>query len=107
MKPWGSQDSIDEGERYQVKKVVLKPGNKISLQIHHHRAEHWIVVSGTAKVTKGSTSFILTENESTFIPIGEVHSIENPGKIPLELIEVRSGSYLDEDDILRLSEVRK
>ncbi|HHN8366085.1 TPA: mannose-1-phosphate guanylyltransferase/mannose-6-phosphate isomerase [Morganella morganii] len=107
LKPWGSQDSIDEGERYQVKKVVLKPGNKISLQIHHHRAEHWIVVSGTAKVTKGSTSFILTENESTFIPIGEVHSIENPGKIPLELIEVRSGSYLDEDDILRLSEVRK
>lgn len=107
LKPWGSQDSIDEGERYQVKKVVLKPGNKISLQVHHHRAEHWIVVSGTAKVTKGDSSFILTENESTFIPIGEIHSIENPGKIPLELIEVRSGSYLDEDDILRLPEVKK
>ncbi|MDR5687006.1 mannose-1-phosphate guanylyltransferase/mannose-6-phosphate isomerase [Morganella morganii] len=107
LKPWGSQDSIDEGERYQVKKVVIKPGNKISLQVHHHRAEHWIVVSGTAKVTKGDSSFILTENESTFIPIGEIHSIENPGKIPLELIEVRSGSYLDEDDILRLPEVKK
>ncbi|WP_413494613.1 mannose-1-phosphate guanylyltransferase/mannose-6-phosphate isomerase [Morganella psychrotolerans] len=104
LKPWGSQDSIDDGERYQVKKVVIKPGNKISLQIHYHRAEHWVVVSGTAKVTKGESSFILTENESTYIPIGEVHSIENPGKIPLELIEVRSGTYLDENDILRLSD---
>lgn len=103
-RPWGSYDSIDAGERFQVKRIVVKPGGKLSLQMHHHRAEHWIVVSGTAVVTKGGKEFILSENESTYIPIGETHRLENPGAIPLEMIEVQSGSYLGEDDIVRLED---
>lgn len=101
-RPWGRQDAIDKGERYEVKRITVKPGEKLSLQMHYHRAEHWIVVSGTAKVTNGSDVFFITENESTFIPIGVEHDLENPGKIPLELIEVRSGYYLGEDDITRI-----
>ena len=103
-RPWGSYDSIDSGDRFQVKRIVVKPGGKLSLQLHHHRAEHWIVVSGVAKVTKGEEEFILSENESTYIPIGEAHRLENPGTIPLEMIEVQSGSYLGEDDIVRLED---
>ena len=103
-RPWGSYDSIDSGDRFQVKRIVVKPGAKLSLQMHHHRAEHWIVVSGTALVTKGEKEFILSENESTYIPIGETHRLENPGAIPLEMIEVQSGSYLGEDDIVRLED---
>ncbi|MCL4138720.1 UNVERIFIED_CONTAM: hypothetical protein GTU68_010316 [Idotea baltica] len=103
-RPWGSYDSIDSGDRFQVKRIVVKPGAKLSLQMHHHRAEHWIVVSGTAVVTKGGKEFILSENESTYIPIGETHRLENPGAIPLEMIEVQSGSYLGEDDIVRLED---
>ena len=103
-RPWGSYDSIDAGDRFQVKRIVVKPGGQLSLQMHHHRAEHWIVVSGTAVVTKGGKEFILSENESTYIPIGETHRLENPGAIPLEMIEVQSGSYLGEDDIVRLED---
>ena len=101
-RPWGRQDAIDKGEGYEVKRIMVKPGEKLSLHMHHHRAEHWIVVSGTAKVTNGSEVFFITENESTFISVGTVHGLENPGKISLELIEVRSGSYLGEDDIVRI-----
>ncbi|ADH86515.1 mannose-1-phosphate guanylyltransferase/mannose-6-phosphate isomerase [Desulfurivibrio alkaliphilus] len=104
FRPWGSYDSIDIGGRYQVKRIKVKPGARLSLQMHHHRAEHWIVVSGTAKVTKGDESYLVSENESTFIPLGQVHSLENPGAIPLELIEVQSGSYLGEDDIVRIED---
>lgn len=103
-RPWGVYDSIEKGERYQVKRITVKPGAKLSVQMHHHRAEHWVVVSGTAKVTNGDKTFLVTENESTFIPIGEIHALENPGKIPLELIEVQSGSYLGEDDIVRFED---
>lgn len=103
-RPWGSYDSIDMGERFQVKRIVVKPGAKLSVQMHHHRAEHWIVVSGTAKVTVDDDSFLMTENESTYIPIGAVHALENPGKLPLEMIEVQSGSYLGEDDIVRFED---
>lgn len=103
-RPWGVYDSIENGERYQVKRITVKPGAKLSVQMHHHRAEHWVVVSGTARVTNGDKTFLVTENESTFIPIGEVHALENPGKIPLELIEVQSGSYLGEDDIVRFED---
>lgn len=103
-RPWGWYDSIDRGERFQVKRIVVKPGASLSLQKHHHRAEHWIVVSGTALVTKGSESFLLTENQSTYIPIGEIHRLENPGKTDLEMIEVQSGSYLGEDDIVRFTD---
>lgn len=103
-RPWGVYDSIENGERYQVKRITVKPGAKLSVQMHHHRAEHWIVVSGTAKVTKGGKTFLMTENESTYISIGEVHALENPGTIPLELIEVQSGSYLGEDDIVRFED---
>lgn len=103
-RPWGVYDSIESGERYQVKRITVKPGAKLSVQMHHHRAEHWVVVSGTAKVTNGEKTFLVTENESTYIPIGEVHALENPGKIPLELIEVQSGSYLGEDDIVRFED---
>ncbi|MBB6520971.1 mannose-1-phosphate guanylyltransferase/mannose-6-phosphate isomerase [Pseudoteredinibacter isoporae] len=103
-RPWGKYDSIDAGERYQVKRITVNPGAKLSLQKHHHRAEHWIVVSGTAKVTNGDKTLLVSENESTYIPIGVVHCLENPGKIPLELIEVQSGSYLGEDDIVRLQD---
>ncbi|MBC3247351.1 mannose-1-phosphate guanylyltransferase/mannose-6-phosphate isomerase [Pseudomonas lurida] len=103
-RPWGSYDSIDQGTRYQVKRITVRPGAKLSLQMHHHRAEHWIVVSGTAKVTNGKESYLVTENQSTYIPIGQVHALENPGKVPLELIEVQSGSYLGEDDIVRFED---
>ncbi len=104
FRPWGSYDSIDNGQRYQVKRISVKPGEKLSVQMHHHRAEHWIVVSGTANVTVGEVTSLITENESIYIPIGEVHALENPGKILLELIEVQSGSYLGEDDIVRFSD---
>ena len=103
-RPWGIFDSIDNGNRYQVKRITVKPGAKLSVQLHHHRAEHWIVVSGTAMVTNGEDQFLVTENQSTYIPIGLVHCLENPGVIPLELIEVQSGSYLGEDDIVRLKD---
>ena len=103
-RPWGKYDSIDNGERYQVKRITVNPGEKLSIQMHHHRAEHWIVVSGTASVTNGDKTFLLTENESTYIPIGIVHALENPGKMPLEMIEVQSGSYLGEDDIVRFED---
>ncbi|NNN28147.1 mannose-1-phosphate guanylyltransferase/mannose-6-phosphate isomerase [Pseudomonas nitroreducens] len=100
-RPWGVYDSIDNGQRYQVKRITVKPGAKLSVQMHHHRAEHWIVVSGTAKVTNGDQTYLVTENQSTYIPIGQVHALENPGVIPLDLIEVQSGTYLGEDDIVR------
>ena len=100
-RPWGSYDSIDIGERFQVKRIVVKPGGTLSLQKHYHRAEHWIVVKGPAKVTRGDETFLLTENQSTYIPIGELHRLHNPGKTHLEMIEVQSGSYLGEDDIVR------
>jgi mannose-1-phosphate guanylyltransferase len=103
-RPWGHYDSIDVGERDQVKRITVKPGAKLSVQMHHHRAEHWIVVRGTAKVYKGDEVILLTENQSTYIPLGEIHALENPGKIPLELIEVQSGSYLGEDDIVRFED---
>lgn len=103
-RPWGHYDSIDVGERDQVKRITVKPGAKLSVQMHHHRAEHWIVVRGTAVVHKGKETILLTENQSTYIPLGEVHALENPGKIPLELIEVQSGSYLGEDDIVRFED---
>ena len=100
-RPWGEFDSIGHGARYQVKKITVNPGARLSLQLHHYRAEHWIVVKGTAKVTNGDETYFLTENQSTYIPVGQKHSLENPGKLPLELIEVQSGSYLGEDDIVR------
>jgi mannose-1-phosphate guanylyltransferase/mannose-6-phosphate isomerase len=103
-RPWGKYDSLDIGNRDQVKRITVKPGAKLSIQMHHHRAEHWIVVSGTAKVTNGDKTILLTENESTYIPIGQVHALENPGVLPLELIEVQSGSYLGEDDIVRFED---
>ena len=105
FRPWGSYDSIDHGERFQVKRLVVKPGASMSLQLHHHRAEHWIVVSGTARITRGEESFLLGENESTFIPMGTKHRIENPGKVTLHIIEVQSGSYLGEDDIVRFEDI--
>ncbi len=100
-RPWGWYDSIDHGPRHQVKRILVKPGASLSLQMHHHRAEHWIVVSGTAEVTVGEKVMLLTENQSTYIPLGQVHRLANPGKVPLEIIEVQSGSYLGEDDIVR------
>ena len=100
-RPWGWYDSIDAGERFQVKRIVVHPGASLSLQMHHHRAEHWVVVKGTAEVTNGERTFLLGENESTFIPLGHVHRLRTPGKLPLEIIEVQSGSYLGEDDIMR------
>jgi len=103
-RPWGSYDSIDSGDRFQVKRLIVKPGATLSLQLHHHRAEHWVVVTGTAKVTRGDEVFTLSENESTYIPIGARHRIENPGKIPLHIIEVQSGTYLGEDDIVRFED---
>ncbi|PKM34671.1 MAG: mannose-1-phosphate guanylyltransferase/mannose-6-phosphate isomerase [Gammaproteobacteria bacterium HGW-Gammaproteobacteria-12] len=104
-RPWGSYDSVDMGGRFQVKHITVKPGAQLSLQMHHHRAEHWIVVSGTAKVTCDDREFLLTENQSTYIPMTSVHRLSNPGKIPLEIIEVQSGTYLGEDDIERLEDV--
>jgi mannose-1-phosphate guanylyltransferase len=103
-RPWGKYDSIDNGERYQVKRITVKPNEKLSIQMHHHRAEHWIVVSGTANVTVDGKDTLLSENQSVYIPLGAIHALENPGKIPLELIEVQSGSYLGEDDIVRFSD---
>lgn len=103
-RPWGDYESIDNGSRYQVKRLTIKPGATLSLQMHHHRAEHWIVVKGTARVTRGEETFLLTENESTYIPLGIRHRLENPGTIPLEIIEVQSGSYLGEDDIVRFED---
>ncbi|MBA5607602.1 mannose-1-phosphate guanylyltransferase/mannose-6-phosphate isomerase [Duganella sp. FT3S] len=104
-RPWGCYEGIDMGERFQVKRITVNPGGKLSLQMHHHRAEHWVVVSGTARVTCGDQVSLLTENESTYIPIGMNHRLENPGKVPLHLIEVQSGSYLGEDDIVRFEDV--
>jgi mannose-1-phosphate guanylyltransferase/mannose-6-phosphate isomerase len=103
-RPWGYYDSIDHGDRFQVKRIVVNPGSSLSLQLHHHRAEHWVVVKGTAKVTRGDQTFLISENESTYIPIGVTHRLENPGKFPLEIIEVQSGSYLGEDDIVRFDD---
>ena len=103
-RPWGCFDSVDDGERFQVKRIIVHPGASLSLQMHHHRAEHWIVVRGTARVTRGDEAFLLSENESTYIPLGVKHRLENPGKVPLELIEVQSGAYLGEDDIVRFQD---
>ncbi len=104
FRPWGSYDSIDAGERFQVKRLSVKPGGVLSLQMHHHRAEHWIVVQGAARITRNEETFLLAENESTYIPVGATHRIENPGKVPLHIIEVQSGSYLGEDDIVRFED---
>jgi mannose-1-phosphate guanylyltransferase/mannose-6-phosphate isomerase len=104
FRPWGSYDSIDNGDRFQVKRLSVKPGGVLSLQMHHHRAEHWIVVQGTARITCNDKTFLLSENESTYIPIGATHRIENPGKVPLHIVEVQSGSYLGEDDIVRFED---
>ena len=103
-RPWGKYDSVDNGERFQVKRITVNPGAKLSVQMHHHRAEHWIVVSGTAKVTLDGETILLSENQSSYIPIGVVHALENPGKVPLEMLEVQSGSYLGEDDIVRFED---
>jgi len=103
-RPWGKYDSVDQGDRYQVKRITVNPGAKLSVQKHHHRAEHWVVVSGTALVTNNGETFALHENESTYIPIGAIHALENPHDVPLEIIEIQSGSYLGEDDIVRLSD---
>ncbi|WP_175962559.1 mannose-1-phosphate guanylyltransferase/mannose-6-phosphate isomerase [Burkholderia pyrrocinia] len=104
MRPWGSYESIDQGDRFQVKRIIVNPGSSLSLQMHHHRAEHWIVVRGTAQVFNGDQVVLLSENQSTYIPLGVTHRLHNPGKIPLELIEVQSGSYLGEDDIVRFDD---
>ncbi|MCA1247059.1 mannose-1-phosphate guanylyltransferase/mannose-6-phosphate isomerase [Massilia sp. MS-15] len=104
-RPWGHYEGIDAGDRFQVKRITVKPGEKLSLQMHHHRAEHWVVVSGTARVTCGEKVCLLSENESTYIPIGVTHRLENPGRLPLHLIEVQSGSYLGEDDIVRFEDI--
>ena len=104
FRPWGSYDSIDNGDRFQVKRLTIKPGAVLSLQLHHHRAEHWIVVAGTAQITRGEEVFLLEENQSTYIPLGVKHRIQNPGKIPLHVIEVQSGTYLGEDDIVRFED---
>jgi mannose-1-phosphate guanylyltransferase/mannose-6-phosphate isomerase len=104
QRPWGWYDSIDEGERFKVKRIQVKPGASLSLQMHYHRAEHWVVVSGTAEITNGDKTVILTENQSTYIPLGQTHRLANPGTIPLEIVEVQSGSYLGEDDIVRFED---
>ena len=104
-RPWGKYDSVDRGDGYQVKRITVKPGAKLSVQMHQHRAEHWVVVSGLARVTNGEETFLLSENRSTFIPIGRVHALENAGKTPLEIIEIQTGSYLGEDDIVRLGDL--
>lgn len=103
-RPWGWYDSIDEGDRFKVKRIQVKPKASLSLQKHHHRAEHWIVVKGTAEITCGDKTLLPTENQSTYIPLGDTHRLGNPGNIPLEIIEVQSGSYLGEDDIVRLED---
>jgi len=104
FRPWGSYDSLDAGERFQVKRLTINPGASLSLQLHHHRAEHWVVVAGTARITRGDEVFVLEENQSTYIPVGTKHRIENPGTVPLHIIEVQSGSYLGEDDIVRFED---
>jgi len=104
FRPWGSYEGIQQGERYQVKRIKVKPGERLSLQMHHHRSEHWIVVRGTAEVTRGDDVFTLAENESTYIPLGVKHRLANPGKLMLELIEVQVGAYLGEDDIVRFQD---
>jgi mannose-1-phosphate guanylyltransferase/mannose-6-phosphate isomerase len=104
-RPWGSYENIDVSERFQVKRITVKPGGILSLQMHHHRAEHWIIVRGTARVTRGDEVLLLTEDQSTYIPLGVNHRLENLGMIPLDLIEVQTGSYLGEDDIIRLEDV--
>jgi mannose-1-phosphate guanylyltransferase/mannose-6-phosphate isomerase len=103
-RPWGSYEGICDSERFQVKRIVVNPGASLSLQMHHHRAEHWVVVKGTARIVRGDETFTLTEDQSTYIPLGTKHRLENPGKIPLELIEVQTGSYLGEDDIVRFDD---
>ena len=103
-RPWGCFKSVDRGDRFHVKQIVVKPGAKLSLQKHWHRSEHWVVVNGVAVVTCGEHTFLLNENESTFIPAGTIHRLENPGKLPLLVIEVQSGAYLEEDDIVRLAD---
>ncbi len=103
-RPWGKYDCVDAGNRFQVKRLTIKPGAKLSVQMHHHRAEHWVVVSGSARVHIGEKTVLLTENQSTYIPVGETHSLENPGKIPLNIIEVQTGAYLEEDDIVRFED---
>jgi mannose-1-phosphate guanylyltransferase/mannose-6-phosphate isomerase len=104
-RPWGHYDSIDSGEHFQVKRIVVKPGGRLSMQMHHHRAEHWIVVSGTALVTRGEETMTLVANQSTYIPLGTKHRLENNGTVDLELIEVQSGAYLGEDDIVRFDDI--
>lgn len=104
FRPWGSYDCLDSGERFQVKRIIVNPGAALSLQLHYHRAEHWVVVKGTARVTRGEQVFLLTENQSTYIPLGVKHRLENPGRVPLEIIEVQSGAYLGEDDIVRFED---
>lgn len=103
-RPWGTYRSVDRGHRFQVKRITVRPGERLSLQMHHHRAEHWVVVEGVARVTCGDESFLVHENQSTFIPAGQTHRLENPGKVPLHLIEVQSGGYLGEDDIVRFED---
>jgi mannose-1-phosphate guanylyltransferase/mannose-6-phosphate isomerase len=103
-RPWGSYETLEEEHRFKVKRIIVNPGSTLSLQMHHHRAEHWVVVRGTAKVTQGDKEFTLTEDQSTYIPLGTTHRLENPGVIPLEIIEIQSGSYLGEDDIVRYSD---
>jgi mannose-1-phosphate guanylyltransferase/mannose-6-phosphate isomerase len=103
-RPWGYYEGLDVGERFQVKRIMVEPGKRLSLQMHHRRAEHWVVVSGKAKVTHGDETFVLSENESTYIPVGMRHRLENIGTMPLQLIEVQSGSYLGEDDIERFED---
>ena len=105
FRPWGWYEGIDVGERFQVKRIMVKPGEKLSLQMHHHRAEHWVVVSGTARVTRDGVEKLLAENESVYIPLGATHRLENPGRLSLHLIEVQSGSYLGEDDIVRFEDI--
>ena len=105
QRPWGCYEDIDAGERFRVKRITVDPGGKLSLQWHHHRAEHWIVVSGTARVTRGEQVSLLTENQSIYIDIGQLHRLENPGKVALKLIEVQTGSYLGEDDIVRVEDI--
>ena len=107
FRPWGSYETIVESAGFKAKRIIVNPQQKLSLQMHHHRAEHWVVVKGTAQVTNGDKSFLLSQDESTYIPIGQTHRLENPGKIPLEIIEVQSGSYLEEDDIVRYDDIYK
>jgi mannose-1-phosphate guanylyltransferase/mannose-6-phosphate isomerase len=105
FRPWGSYESIDEGERFLVKRIIVNPGASLSLQMHEHRAEHWVVVTGTARVTRGTEVMELHEDESTYIPVGMKHRLENPAEVPLEIIEVQTGGYLGEDDIVRFDDV--